>query len=102
MVINTSPNDGKPIHQNSDLYTGGDGSSIGSAILINVTDRWMGVPAEYDYIQSLYGVRRKDWNLIKQMLQFNNSRSYDILEIELSSGDKKTLYFDITNFYGKY
>jgi hypothetical protein len=90
------------IHQNNDFYAGGDGSSIESAIIINITDRWMGVPAEYDYVQSLYGTRRKDWNLKKQTLHLHDSKYYDILEIELSNGENKTLHFDITNFYGKY
>ena len=84
------------------MFGGGDGSTEQSAILIKATSSLLGVPAEYEYIQSLYGNKGSDWEFNKQMQYDNNSKSFDILEIRLSNGSEKTIYFDITSFYGKF
>jgi len=86
---------------NTSLFSGGDGSSEQNAVLINATSSLVGVPAEYELIQAKYGAKGTDWDLEQQLLHNSNSRNYDILEIKLSNGSTKKIYFDITNFYGK-
>jgi hypothetical protein len=86
---------------NTDLFMGGDGATKESAIIINAIYTTVGIQAELEYIESLYGEKGRDWELKKQALISENTRSYDLIKITLSNGSQKTIYFDITNFYGK-
>lgn len=84
------------------MFGGGDGSTEQNAVIINASSSLIGIPSEYEFIQSQYGVKGSDWELEQQMQYDNNSRSYDIIEIRLSNGISKKIFFDITNFYGKF
>lgn len=82
------------------LYTGGNGDSIASAIVLNTKDSSVGVAAEYDYIEKLHGRRNKSWGLIEQrLISDDNGRNYDVLKIQLSDKSVKSYYFDISAFY---
>jgi len=87
---------------NSNLFSGGDGSSEQNAVLIKATTSLVGVPAEYEFIEAKFGRIETDWKLEQQSQYDNNSKSYDLMEIKLSDGSIKKIYFDITNFYGKF
>lgn len=82
--------------------SGGDGLTLDSAVIIDATNSILGVVAEYSYIQSLYGKRDKDWSLIFRELEDYNSKIYEVFTIELSDGNSKKIYFDITSFFGKF
>ena len=78
-------------------YAGGDGSSIEKAVVIKGATEETGVRAEYAYIEKHYpGYKRGG-----QSLQSVKGRSYDAIDITTSDGKKKTVYFDITQFFGK-
>lgn len=57
------------------------------------------VPAGYEYLSKKYGVQGKDWKLKKQRLKKEGDKYYDILYIQLISGKKKEIYFNISSFY---
>jgi hypothetical protein len=78
-------------------YAGGDGSSIEQAVIIKGATESTGVHAEYVWIAQRYpGYRRG-----LQSLRESGGKQYDVLEFTTASGEKKCVYFDITDFYGK-
>ena len=105
---NSTSNSKINLFQKPDLtnvsYGGGDGKSIDKAIkILNAKIEQNGVPAEYAYINKLYGERNIDWTLISQSVTTKNQLLYDNIQIQLKkTGDKLNLYFDITEFYGKF
>jgi hypothetical protein len=46
-------------------------------------------------------MRGKDWNLKLQSLVQNEGKFYDRMDLIFSDGSEKTIYFDITKFFGK-
>jgi hypothetical protein len=83
------------------LYSGGNGESLETAIIIGAKSTSTGVPAEYDYIIGKHGPANVRWKLISQRLRESAGRDYDILNIELDNGEKRSYYFDITEFFCK-
>ena len=90
----------KPKQQPS-LFSGGNGDSFESAVVINADNSDIGVQAEYDYIASQCGKPQRDWKAQKQGLQKHDGKPYDVLAIVLSDGHLRTFYFDIASFFGK-
>ncbi|NQT65319.1 MAG: hypothetical protein HQ554_03980 [FCB group bacterium] len=84
-------------------YLGGNGSSMEDAIKItNAGNSENGIASEYAYIEKHYGKRKVDWELIKQIFDKKNGKMYDILQIQIIlDNQKKVIYFDITDFYGR-
>jgi len=79
-------------------YSGGDGSSFEHAIIVKAPNEQTGVPAEYAYIARHYpGYHRGSQSLLG-----HGKRAFDVLEFTTKEGKKKTLYFDITSFLGKF
>ena len=77
-------------------YGGGDGSSFAKAIVIVGANEDTGPRAEYSYLGRRYpGYRWGEQSLIRQ-----KKRVYDKLDFTTASGEKKTIYFDITDFFG--
>jgi hypothetical protein len=78
-------------------FAGGDGSSIEKAIIVKGATEETGVHAEYEYLQKKFpGYKRG-----MQALQNVKGRAYDMLEFTTADGKKRTIYFDITEFFGK-
>jgi hypothetical protein len=78
-------------------YSGGDGSTLEKAIIIKGATEETGVHAEYNYLQKHYpGYKRSG-----QSVQNSKGRTFDVLEFTTADGTKKTIYFDITAFFGK-
>lgn len=79
-------------------YTGGDGSSFEKAIVIHGATELTGVDAEYGYLAKHYpGYHRE-----KQSLASHGKRNFDVLEFKTADGKKMAIYFDITEFFGKF
>jgi len=70
-------------------------------VILNTKDSIEGVNAEYEYLGRKYGMRGKDWNLKLQSLVQNEGKFYDRMDLIFSDGSEKTIYFDITKFFGK-
>ena len=83
-----------------DLYTGGTGSTIETAVIINTDSYAIGVPAEYEYIKNIHGVHGEDYSLLKQSLSFVNENSYDEILIKLKNGEEISYFFNISQFFG--
>jgi hypothetical protein len=72
--------------------SGGDGSSIEKAVIIKAPDNFIGVRVEYAWIKK----NCPGWKLEKQSA-FKAGK----MEFSTPDGRQKTIYFDITAFYGK-
>jgi hypothetical protein len=84
------------------VFEGGDGRTAEEAITIkNVSSHLAGVRAEKEYISRQLGEQGRDWDLKKQALtERDDGTQVDEMTIQTSSGETKTLYFDVSNFYG--
>ena len=83
-------------------YNNKSGDSIENAIIIyGATDENAGVKAEYEYLGKKFGQPQKNWKLNKQDTVEQDDKKFDQLDIILANGYKETIYFDITNFFGK-
>jgi hypothetical protein len=78
-------------------YSGGDGSSIENAVIIGAPNNFIGVDAEYDWIKK----NHPTWRLEQQSLMNAGGKMYDKMDFRTPEGGAVTLYFDITNFFGK-
>jgi len=75
-----------------------DGSSFEKAIFIKETSEGSGVDAEYAWIRDKYPGSKVNG----QALVNHNNKPYDVIHITTSDGTKTDVYFDISNFYGKF
>lgn len=75
-----------------------DGSTYDKAIVITETTEGAGGRAEYAWIKQNYPGSRPH----SQALIFHEKRTYDIINITTADGKEVAIYFDITNFYGKF
>ena len=79
-------------------FAGGDGSSVESAVLIRgANGETEGIAAEHRYLSSHFG----SWFLKRQALINHKGRVYDQMEITDQTGAKRTVFFDITDFFAK-
>jgi hypothetical protein len=78
-------------------FGGGNGASFETAVLVNAAAD--GMRYELGYIGDRHGREDKDWSVDDCTFTDRVGRLYDIVEISLRSGEKKTYYFDITQFY---
>ncbi len=84
-------------------FSNNNGESIDDAIIIrNAQTDLEGVDAEYYYLEKRFGIRGTDWNLDQQSLMNEDGMYYDALDITLSDSRTLTIYFDITDFLGKF
>ncbi|WP_153796884.1 hypothetical protein [Foetidibacter luteolus] len=78
--------------------SGGDGLSYETAVIINAGGEIQGVAKEYEWLREHY----PGYSMVKQTLQHRDKKSYDVLSIKTAEGQQKDIYFDITNFFGKF
>jgi hypothetical protein len=83
-------------------FSNNGGESYDDAIVIlNAKTDKEGIDSEYYYLEERFGRRGVDWDLDQQYLSDEGDRYYDVMDITLSDGRKLTIYFDITDFFGK-
>lgn len=75
-----------------------DGSSFEKAIVILKKNTMEGIAEEYKWLKENY----PGYTFISQSLTHKGNKSYDILTIQTKDGEKKSVYFDITGFFGKF
>jgi hypothetical protein len=79
-------------------FSGGDGSSMKQAVIITDTaSEKTGVRAEYVWLHEHY----PGYRLRGQGLRHDGGRSYDEMRITTADGKLRTIFFDITSFFGK-
>ena len=69
-----------------------DGSSFEHAIVVG------GIKEEYSWVRSHYPGSAFQG----QSLMFKKDKPFDVLNFRLSDGTTRSIYFDISSFYGKY
>jgi hypothetical protein len=83
-------------------FEGGPGDTIERAVIIRgAPNEALGVQAEYVYLAREFGRPRVDWELVGQGLTEHGDRAYDEMHIKLADGTERTIFFDITQFFGK-
>lgn len=88
-----------PKHVASSATTGPqDGNSFETAVVIAEKHETTGVDAEYKWCAEHFpGYKTK-----MQALANHGKKPYDILTIETAEGREIKVYFDISNFFGKF
>jgi hypothetical protein len=74
-----------------------DGTAFERAIVLDAATEKEGGPLEYRWVAE----RFPGYRLLKQSLQKHEGRMYDVLQIADNAGAEHTIYFDITNYFGK-
>ena len=83
-------------------YKGGPGDTPETAVLISgAPNSIAGTAAEYAYLRKKFGRENVDWNLFRQSVLERNGKFYDRLDLDLKDGRRKTVFFDISEFFGK-
>ena len=77
--------------------SGGDGSSFAKAIVVKAPTDHVGVDAQHDYIAKHFA----KWRSIGVKSVEYNKRIFDIMSFTTPGEKNHTLYFDITDCYGK-
>ena len=75
-----------------------DGSSYEKAIIINERNEKAGVDAEYSWLRQNYPGYKTE----RQSLVHHKNVPYDIIDIVTANGEKKSIYFNLSKFFGKF
>jgi hypothetical protein len=75
-----------------------DGNSYETAVVIQEKSETTGVSAEYKWCSEHY----PGYKTQSQALSGKNGKRYDVLTIVTADGSQKKVYFDISNFFGKF
>ncbi len=78
-------------------YSGGDGLSCESRIVVHAPSEDLGVPAEYAWLRKHY----PRFRAFAQALIECDGKPADRLDIRSANGQELSLYFDISSFFGK-
>ncbi len=77
---------------------GGNGSTKEQAIRILGADtEWKGIDAEFNYIERKVGY----FEIESQTFLDEGDKKYDCMNVVGATGNKKELWFDITDYNGK-
>ena len=75
-----------------------DGTSFENAIIIEEKSETKGIAKEYEWLRVHY----PGYHMIMQSLSNHNKKPFDIMKITIPEGKEIEVYFDISNFYGKF
>jgi len=83
-------------------FEGGAGNSPEQAVIIRGAPNGVaGVEAEYRYLREKFGQQNLDWRLTRQALLRKGDRMFDVMHLKLADSSQRTVYFDITEFFGR-
>ncbi|MFZ5855903.1 MAG: hypothetical protein ACOYZ6_03655 [Chloroflexota bacterium] len=74
------------------------GCSFETAVVIEADNESDGIAMEYQWLADHY----PGYQNISQAISFDGNKIYDVLTIITADGVEKTIYFDITLFYGHF
>lgn len=85
------------------VYEVGKGEIFESAVKIKFAKNLSeGIEAEYKYLEKIYGIKDVDWKQIGKDSYKVKKKQYELIHIYVTAKDTfATIYFDITDFYGK-
>lgn len=82
------------------IYTGGDGSSIQNAVVIEgATSPTEGIRAENDFISRILGPQNESWVKHKQRLIIKDDIPYELIEAKLPDNNTRAFFFNIKSFF---
>ncbi len=88
--------------QSKITFKGGSGATPESAVVIlGAPNSFAGIAAEYSYLKKTFGQENVDWNLVRQSILQQQGKVYDRMDLDLKDGSRKTVFFDIGEFFGK-
>lgn len=76
----------------------GDGSDYSKAVVVSAKNETDGVAKEYEWLKTNYPGSQ----VISQGLGEKNGKPFDIFRIKTASGEEKSVYFDISRYFGKF
>jgi hypothetical protein len=83
-------------------YDENTGDSTKSAIrIMGAKNSLEGTFAEYDYRARKFGKMGKDFRVSMQFLMEKGGKHYDALDVVFPDGRKSTVYFDVSEHFGK-
>ena len=89
--------------KNGDVgFGGGSGDSLTNAVVIKTKNHFDGVSAEKVFISRQFGREGSDWFFDSQKLLFVDGKAFDLITFSLANGSMKQIYFDISEFFGKF
>ena len=78
-------------------YSGGDGSTVEKAVIVNAANDMQGMTAEYVWLADHYpGFHNRN-----QFQRAQNGHCYDQMDIVTKDGQQRSVYFDISPNSGK-
>jgi hypothetical protein len=93
-----TPVDEMPLPEGEFSFEGGDGTTLEKAVVVNAPTERIGVAASYGWIGRHYpGSTAAGQNTVIQ-----NGRFYDAIDVVTGTKERRTFYFDITQFFGKF
>ncbi len=86
------------------MYSGGNGKNYSKAIVIqNAGNMNQGMKAIKHYLSETYGKQGPDWVIFSKGAKEEEGKEYYIYEIAVKESKRtKMIYFDVTDFWGKY
>ena len=83
-------------------YEGGNGATIDTAIIIlGARAETEVIHAELHRLRDWYGKLGEDWYKVNQEHTQFRDREIDVIDIVFKNGQKRTLYFDVTEWWGR-
>jgi hypothetical protein len=79
-------------------YGAGDGASCEQAVVVHAPTEMAGTRAEYDWIAARYPGYHRD----RQALIRCNGRPADQLRIRTAAGQEVEIFFDISEYFGRF
>ena len=83
-------------------FKGGPGDTTETAVVISgAPNSMVGIDAEYYFLAKQFGRQNVDWRLKRQSVLNQKGKVFDRMDLEMKDGSKKTVFFDISEFFGK-
>src|SRR5882672_5017894 len=87
-----------PQRASTGLYSGGDGLTIGTAVIISAKSDADGTHAVYAWLREhTSGSKVKMQSLVNEA-----GRVYDVMEVVVADGSERSYFFDISKSFGKW
>ncbi len=87
-----------PQRASAGLYSGGDGLTMGTAVIINAANDAEGTHAVYAWLRG----HSSGSKVKRQSLVTEAGRAYDVMEMVATDGSEQSYFFDISKSFGKW
>jgi hypothetical protein len=83
-------------------FRGGCGDTPGTAVVITGAPDYVSVvAAEFQYLRKQFGIRGRDWHMVKREEYQHDANVYDLITIEFPNEIRRMVFFDITKYFDK-